>query len=803
MGMLLQDLRYGGRQLLRAPGFAAVAIAALAIGIGANTAIFSVVNTLLIRPLPYADADRLALVWEHNTARGRRGNVVGPANYVHWRDLQRSFEEMAAISSTLPLTVTGDGDPEEVMSQLVSWQFFPVLGVQPALGRVFAAEEDRPGSRVAVISERLWKRRFNSDPGILDRPVTIQGVPYTVLGVMPDGFSFMDKRVDVWAPIAFTEATRTRRGRSLQVVARLKDGVSVAAAHEDIVRVHAELTRLMPEFNTGWSAEVVPLREQLTGPVRPALFVLLGAVGFVLLIACANVANLLMARATGRQRELAVRAALGAGRWRLVRQLMAESLLLAAIGGAAGLCLGWWAVHLLRAFVAQRLDVQRLDAVAIDGWVLAFTAGVAVLSGVLFGMFPALMAAGAELTDALKQGGRGGTAGRGNRARSAFVVVEVALALILLTGAGLLIRSFTRLMDVDAGFDPSRTITFDIGLPGSRYQGPPQVAGFFRRLFERVDALPGVEASGAISFLPLTGLASATGYAVVGEPAPPPGHAPVTDVRAVSHDYFRAMNVPLVRGRLFTHDEADAAGRIVINEAMARRHWPGRDPIGQRLRISWGASGEDEVIGVVGDTRHEGLASEPRPTIYWPHLRLPYGAMTVTVRTAGDPRTVLSAVTAAVRELDPQLAVADVRTMQQVVDDSVAQQRVTTTVLGVFAAAALLLAAVGIYGVIAFTVTERTQEIGIRMALGASRAAVLRMVVGRALLLASIGVVLGAAGAVVLTRFMAGMLFGVTPTDPATFVAVAAVLFGVAAVAGYVPGRRATRVDPVVALRAD
>ena len=800
----MHDFRHAIRLLFRAPGFTAIAVAALAIGIGANTAIFSVVNTLILQPLPYKNADRLAIVWEHNLPRDKKNNVVSPGNYLHWRELNQSFEELGAVGLTFTITATGDGEPEELGLQYVTAPFFSVVGVQPQLGRAFTAAEEKPNSRVAVISDRLWKRRYHGDAGILSRPITLQGQPYTVVGVMPPGFSFLDKSVDVWLSPEFTDAARTPRGRWLQVVGRLKPGVTVARAQQDMTRVAEETTRLFPAFDTGWTAQVVSLRDQLTGDIRPALLVLLGAVAFVLLIACANVANLLLARATSRQRELAIRAALGAARGRLVRQLLAESTVLAALGGVAGLLLAWWAVHLLRAVVADRLPIQRLEAVSLDGTVLAFTMAASLVSGIFFGLVPALAASGSALTDALKEGGRSGSAARGTRTRGAFVVAEVALALVLLVGAGLLVRSFVQLAKVDPGFDTTHAVTMRVSLPTATYREAPRRVAFFNTVFGRIDALPGVVASGATSFLPLTGLGAATGFQVVGQPVPARGEEPVCDVRVAGHNYFKAMGVPLLKGRLFVEgDPSDAKGRVVINETMARRYWPNEDPIGKRVKISWGEDVEDEIIGVVGDVRHAGLDQAARAMTYWPYDRLSYPTMTFAVRTAADPRSISNAVVAIIREQDPNLAVADTRTMADVVSTSVAQQRLTMLLLTVFAVSALLLAAVGIYGVISYSVTERTQEIGIRMALGARRAQVLQMIVGQALLLAGAGIAIGGAAAFLLTRLMSGLLFNVTHGDPATFATVAAVLAGVAAVASYVPGRRATRVDPVIALRAE
>jgi putative ABC transport system permease protein len=800
----LNDLRHGVRLLLRTPAFSAVAIATLAIGIGANTAIFSVVNTLLIQRLPYADADRLAIVWEHNLPRDRKNNVVSPGNFLHWREMNRVFEDIAAVGMTFNVTLTGRGEPVEVPFQYVSAAFFPIVGVQPQAGRWFTNEEDKQDARVVVISDRFWRTRLGSDPNILNGAITLQSRSFSVVGIMPPGFSFLDKTVDLWLPVGFTAESRTPRGRWIMTVARLKPGVTFEQAQQDMTRVAGELTKLFPEFDTGWTARVVPLREQLVGDIRPALFVMLGAVGFVLLIACANVANLLLARAASRQRELAVRAALGAGRGRLIRQLLAESLVLAAIGAAGGLAIAWWGLQLLRSVVADQLPIQRLEAVRIDGTVLLFTAAAALASGIVFGLVPAFTAAGRQLTESLKEGGRTGSAARGRRARSAFAVVEVALALVLLVGAGLLVRSFVRLMDVDAGFDTSRTITMRVALPGARYPQEATRGEFFRDLLARIDAIPGVQSSGSISFLPLAGLGSATGYEVVGQPVPPLGQEPVTDVRVITGQYFKSMGIPLLRGRLFDDRlPADAKNRVIVNEALVRRHWPNEDPIGKRIKISWTDDREDEIIGVVGDVKQASLDGNVRSTIYWPYARNAYGSMTLTIRTAGDPSSIVSSVRAILDSKDPNLALADVKTMDDVVSRSVAQRRLMMTMLGIFAGAALLLSAVGIYGVIAYGVSQRTQEIGIRMALGAQRGHVLRMIVAQAAWLSLAGILIGAGGAFLLTRLMADLLFEVEPFDPLTFAGVAAMLGAVALLAGYVPGRRATRVDPVVALRAE
>jgi putative ABC transport system permease protein len=802
---LIRDTRYAARLLLHTPGFTLIAVAALALGIGANTAIFSVVNKLLIEPPPYRDPSRLAVIWEHNIPRDRKNNVVSPGNFLHWREMNRTFEDMGAISLTFKGTLTGDGAPEEVPLQYVTAAFSTVLGVPPQQGRLFAPEDDAPTAHVVMLSDRLWRRRFGADAGIVNRSILLDGVPHTVVGVMPPGFSVLDKNVDLWVTIGFSPEARTPRGRWLMVIGRLRPGVSLGQAQEDMTRVHAELTRMFPAFNTGWTARVVSIADQMTGEIRPALLVMLGAVGFVLLIACANVANLLLARATARQRELAVRAALGAGRGRLVRQMLAESVLLSTIGAGGGLLLAWWSISVLRSVVARQLPIARLEAVSLDWRVLLFTLAIAVASGLAFGLVPALFAAGPSLTDALKEGGRSGSASHGARARNAFIIVEVALALVLLVGAGLLIRSFSALLGVDPGFDPSQTVTMRVAIPTSKYDTPERVRAFYDQLFERIDTIAGVQAAGGTSFLPLNGLGAATGFAIVGRPKPPAGQELVTDVRVATHHYFEAMGIRLVRGRLFDdRDRGSKVRRVIISDSMARKYWPGDDPLGQHIIVNWYDEDPDEIVGIVGDVRQETLEKEDRSSIYWPPSRFAYPFMTIAVRTAGTaPQSVVAAVTARVHELDPNIAVADVKTMDEVVGASVAQRRLVMTLLAVFAGIALLLSAVGIYGVISYAVSQRTQEIGIRMALGAQRGNVLVMVVRQALVLAGIGIGAGAVGAWLLGGLMKSLLFGVRPADPVTFFAVAAVLALAGTLAAAIPALRATRVDPVVALRAE
>jgi putative ABC transport system permease protein len=801
----LQDFRYGWRVLLASPAFALAAIAALAIGIGGNTAIFAVVNTILIQPLPYKSPERLAIVWEHNLPRDRRSNVVSPGNYLHWREMNSVFAEMASVSMTFRAAYTGDGEPEEVMLQIVNATLFPMLGIDAAIGRVFTAEEDRPqANRVVLLSDRFWRRRFASDPHVINRGIHLGGDLFTVVGVLPPGFSILDKNVDVWVPAGFSAEARTPLGRWTMVIARLKEKVTFVQAQGDMTRIASQLTAMFPTVDTGWTARVVPLKEQLTGDVRPALFVLLGAVGFVLLIACANVANLLLARATTRHRELAVRAALGADRRRLIWQMLSESLLLSALGGVAGVALAWWGLSFVRRVVAASVSIPRLELVSINGRVLFFAAAVAGGSCLLFGVIPALASSGTSLTDALREGGRTGTQARGRRARQTLVVVEVALALMLLVGAGLLVRSFVRLMHVNPGFDPSQTLTMKVTLPSANYRDDGQTIAFFDRLFERIDSLPGVQAAGGISFLPLNGLGAGTSFTIEGQEPPRLGEEPVSEVKVVTHDYFKAMGIPLLRGRFFDgRDAAPNTRRVIVSQSLVEKYFGDKDPIGQRIVLSWNNKGADEIVGVVGDVRSVALETQSLGASYLPPARFAYPFMSVAVKTARTGLDIVPTFLSAVHEMDPNVPVSEIRTMSEVIAVSTAERRLTMLLLIVFSGVALVLASVGIYGVINYSVTQRTQEIGIRMALGAQRRDVVRMVVGNAIILTAIGIAFGAAGAFSLTRLMGKLLFEVTPADPVTFATVAALLAFVAIIAAYLPGRRATRVDPVVALRTE
>ncbi|HSE97852.1 MAG TPA: ABC transporter permease [Blastocatellia bacterium] len=805
MDTLMQDLRYGARSLVKNPGFTLVAVLALALGIGANTAIFSVVNTLLFSPLKFKDPDRLVMVWEKNFPRNRERNVVSPANFLDWNNQNQVFEHMAAVVD-YPVNLTNAGEPEELQAQLVTASFFPTLGVQPVYGRAFLDSEDVPnGERVAIVSHRLWQGRFGADPGLVGKQITLSGRPCTVVGIMGPDFYFLNNETDIWVPMGLNAGLNYREvsGRYMRTVARLKPGVTLEQAQAEMTLIASRLEESYREFNAGWGANVFSLQDEIVGDIRPALLILLGAVFFVLLIACANVANLLLARAAARQKELALRTALGASRGRLIRQLLNESLLLAVIGGVAGLLLAYWAIEALIAFNPG--NIPRLEEVSLDGRVLAFTLGVSFITGLIFGVIPALQASRPDLNESLKEGGRSSAGGAGHRrVRSIFVVSEVALALVLLVGAGLMIKSFAKLQRVDLGYNPENVLTARVLLPGSKYGDNPKRAAFFKQAVERLAAIPGVQAAGAISWLPLIGLGSSTSFWVDGRPEPPPGERPGTDVRVITPGYFAAMGIPLIKGRILDErDTAEGPRVLVINETMARQFFPGEDPIGKRLIINWDRPPlPDEIVGVVGDAKLVSVAGETRPAIYWPHARqATYSSMTFAVRTTGDPLAIVGSLQSEIRAIDPEQPIADIRPMEEVVATSLSRPRFNMLLLGLFAGVAMILASVGIYGVMAYSVTQRTHEIGIRMALGARGADVMKMIVGQGMVLALAGVGIGLVGAYFITGLMSSLLFGVAATDPITFLSISLLLAVVAFVACYVPARRATKVDPMVALR--
>ena len=808
METLLQDLRQGVRALLKQPAFTFVAIIALALGIGANTAIFSVVNAVLLQALPYRQADNLVTVWENNKRRGNDQNVINLGNYFDWKEQNRVFEDMATFFDT-NANLTGSGEPEEIPAQIASANLFSVLGVNPILGRTFTAEDGREGAaRVAVLSYGLWQRRFGGDASVIGRKIILNNNENTVVGVLPADFNWhvrngsMTRKVaEIWSPWQLTEAMKQRRGRFAMAVARLKPGVTPVQAQAEMNVLGSQLEQQY-EFNKNWGINVVPLRKQFTGEMRLALIVLLFAVGFVLLIACANVANLLLVRAAARQREIAVRAALGANRWRIIRQLLTESLLLAILGGIAGLVLAWWGTDLLVSLSPPEL--MNLAQAKINLPVLGFTMAVSLLTGIIFGLAPAFETTRLNLTESLKEGGKNiGGSSRSHRLRNSLVVTEVALALVLLVGAGLLIRSFARLQAVDPGFNVENVLTIKVGLPNRKYDTDQKRIQFFQQAIAGMQSLPGVEAAGATSFLPFASPHAGTSMEIEGRPKLPPGQGLNTGVIVTDANFFRAMQIPLKRGRLYSDREAaEMRHVVVVNEAFARKNFPGEDPLGKRVIINMKDDNQPcEIIGIVGDTKHMTLDAELQPISYWPHPELAYSGMTFAIRTKGEATAVAAAAREVIRNLDPEQPVADVRTMDSLIGKSVARQRFNTLLLTIFAGVAALLAAVGIYGVMAFSVAQRTHEIGVRMALGAQKRDVLRLVIKRGMTLALSGVAIGVIASLALTRLMTTLLFDVGATDPLTFVGVPLLLALIALLACYLPARRAAKVDPMVALR--
>jgi putative ABC transport system permease protein len=811
MRALWQDLRYGVRVLLKSPGFTLVAVFVTALGIGANTAVFSLVNAVLLRPLPYRDPQRLVLLHENLPRLGWSLLNVSPAEYLDYKEQNRSLSEIAAFEG-VSLNLTGQGEPLRVEAERVSSNLFALLGVAPERGRAFAPEEDRPGAgRVVVLSYGLWLRQFGADASVLGRTVRLDEQPYTVVGVMPAGFQFPYAKTsfiapaELWVPLKIDDAERSNRAASFDygVVGRLKDGVTVAEAQADIERVAADSQRQHPEVYKGdaqVTATVVGFEQETVRGVRPLLLILAGVVGLVLLIACANVASLLLARSTARRREIAVRRALGASTPRLVRQLLTESVMLSAAGGAAGLLLAAWVIDLIKRFGPA--DVPRLQEAGLHPQALVFTALVSLAAGLLFGLAPALQGSRLDLSGALKESeARAGRGREGKRLRSLLVMFETAAALVLLVGAGLLVNSFVRLLRVSPGFDPAGVAVARTTMPGARYPSAEQSKEAYRRILERVAALPGVRSVAVASNLPLADRRN-IGLRVEGAPE----SAENTAYNAmVSEDYFRVMNIPLLRGRAF--EEGDRPGAlpvVVVSESFARRFWPGGDAVGKR--IAWGGwPGADwlTVVGVVADVKDTTLDAEAEPAVYMPIFQLPRARENVVflARTSGDAKGMAAGLRREIVAVDEGLPVYDARPLAELVAASVAQRRFATWALAGFAAAALLLAAAGLYGVVSYTVTQRTQEIGVRMALGARAGDIFRLVVGQGLLLAGVGVAVGLVASLALARVLAGMLYGVSAADPLTFAGVSILLLAVAFVACLLPARRATKVDPMVALR--
>jgi putative ABC transport system permease protein len=805
---LLQDLRYGARMLRKNPGFTLVAILTLAVGIGANTAMFSVVYTVLLKVLPYPQADHLVMVYEdvHLPNYQNDRNVASPGNFSDWMAQNTVFESMAAYRNR-SFNLTGVGEPIRVEGELVSAGFFPTLQVNAALGRVFTPDEDRPGnSHVVVMSDGLWRSRFGSDPRVLGQKVLLDSEAYEIVGVMPTGFHFPDPDDQLWAPMELTPTDLSNRGSHfLDIFARLKPGVTLAQAQTELNVIARRLTQLYPDSNTGQTVNVVPLHEDIAGPVRPALLVLVGAVGLVLLIVCANMANLLLARASARHREIAVRLALGASRARVARQLLTESILLALLGCGVGVLLAQWGLGALKIIAATNLP--RTEELSLSAPVLLFSVAISLMAGLVFGVSPAFQAVRGNLQDTLKSGSRESATSSRLRTRSLLVVLETALGFVVVIGAGLLVRSFLRMERVQLGFQPDGVLTFRVIPRGDRYKESAQRTAFYQQVIERLQALPGVRSAAAVTFIPLTLAKGSKGFTIEGRAPSSPGQIPMAGYDIVTPQYFQTLRVPLLEGRDFTRSDSPQTQPVVIvNEAMAKRYWPGEDPLGKRFH----QSGPDDkfpwmtIIGVVANVREFSPTVEPEPTMYFPIAQFTYADGVLrdwVVRTKSDPLRIASSVPAAIWSVDKNLPVTRIRTMEEVRSISLAAHRMHLLLFGLFAALALALATIGIYGVLAYSVAQRTREIGVRLALGACGNDVLRLVILQGMRLAAFGIVLGLLGALALTRLMAGMIYGVSSTDPVTFLAVATLLAFVALAACYVPARRAMRVDPMVALR--
>jgi len=807
MTTLLADIRFGVRMLFKSPMMTLIALLALTLGIGANTAIFSVVNAVLLRTFPYSDPERIVLVWEKRQGGRTDQNVINLGNFSDWKEQNQVFTDMAVFFDRT-FNLTSDGEPEEVPVQFATTNLFSVLGTNALLGRTFVADDGSDGQPRVVISYALWQRRFGGDTNIVGRQITLNEKPTTIIGVLPANFGWhiqkgtqASRPAEIWLPFQLTNDLRQRRGRFASAVARLKPGVSMDQAKREMDTIGARLAQQYPEFNATWGVNVVPLRTQFTGEIRRPLLILLGAVGFVLLIACANVANLLLARASARRKEIAVRAGLGASRWRIARQLLTESVMLSLVGGTLGVLVAWWGTRALVALSPPALI--NLKTVGVNLPVLAFTLGLSVITGIVFGLVPALEATRFDLHGSLKEGGKnvGGTSGS-HRVRSLFVVTQVALAMVLLVGAGLFIRSLRRLESVDPGFNANNLLTMRVTLPFAKYEEEPKRIEFFKKALEQMRAIPGVEAAGAINSAPFTGLYPGTNVEVDGQKLPP-GQELKTGVCVTDADYFATMQIPLKQGRMYTEQEATEMRHVVlVNEEFVRQNLGGLNPLGKRLTIYMKQENvPTEIIGVVANHKHLGLDLPIEPMVYWPHSELVYTGMTLMLRTRGDANAIAPAARNVIRSLDPQQPIGEVATMESLLSTSVARSRFSASLLTVFSFVALVMAAVGIYGVMSYSVLQRTHEIGVRMALGAGRFDVLKLVVKKGIVLGVIGVAAGLAASFALTRLISSLLFEVTATDAATFTAVSVGLFLVTLIACYVPARRATRVDPLKALR--
>ncbi len=796
---MIRDVRYGLRVLRNSPGFTAVAVLALALGIGANSAIFSVVNAVVFRPLPYSGPDRIAVILESNLQRTWDTAPVAPGNFIDWREQQRTFSHFAAYRGS-DFLLTGGEEPERIRAARVTADFFAVLGMAPVAGRAFAPEEFAPGrDHVVILSHELWQRRFASAREIIGQAIRINSNPYVVVGVMPPGFQGPGRH-ELWSPLSLTaKDAGDRNTHSLFVYGRLKPGIGLKQAETEMKAIALRAEQKYPETNTGFGVVVRSLQEDVVGPVRPAMLLLLGAVGLVLLIACANVANLLLARASARSKEIAVRAALGAAQWRIVRQLLIESVLLSTLGGALGLLLAFWAV---RAISNLRLEaIPRMGEIGIDPAVLAFTTLLSAGTGVIFGIAPALQALRLDLNSTLKTGGRSGSGG-GNVLRSVLVIVEITLAVVLLSGAGLLLKSFVRLAAVDPGFKPEQIVLVETALPRGSYSQAEKQEAFYRRWIERVSEIPGIKAAAGATTVPFGTADLVHTYHIVGQARRSPAESPSSNFYAVTPEYFRALGIPLRHGRYFGERDGESGPAVaIVNETFARRSWPGENPVGRYLIVDHSDSTPRQVVGVVGDIKHYGLNEASTAEVYEPFRQKPYAYLTLVLKIDGRAEGVTRAAGRMAHELEPDIPLYNVRTMEQQISGSISQLRLAMALLAIFAGLALLLAALGAYGVLSFTVSQRTQELGLRMALGAQPWDVLRLVLKQGMSLAVAGIASGLVAAAALGRVMASQIYGVSSTDPAIYGAVTATLLLAALLACLVPARRAMQVDPLISIR--
>lgn len=805
MPKLLQDLRYAVRTLLKKPGFALIAIVTLALGIGASTAIFTVVDAALLRGLPYKSPERLYHVWESTPQKEFSQREF---SYPDYQDYQQNgvFEGIAAYTGGGAI-MSGRGEPERVFAPSATANFFSVLGVEPVIGRSFQPGEDKPGAqRVTMLTYGMWQRRFGGDPGIIGQSLTLNGDSYTVVGVLPASFQFALRSADLWRPYQPTEAQLTRRFmHGTNVIGRLKSDMSVTQAQTELSLIASRIEREHNQSHAGTGVRLIALQEQVVGQIKPILLVLLAAVGFVLLIACANVASLLLTRSISRQKEVAIRAALGASRWRVVRQLLTESVLLSLAGGAAGLLIAYWGVDALVAALpdSQINALPFLKSLHIDARILGFSFGLSLLTGMVFGLAPALQSSRLDLNEVLKEGGRASSGGARQRLRSALVMTEIALAVVLLVGAGLMMKSLLRLLQANLGFNPENVLTMTVALPPAKYSDPNRQVSFHEQLKERVQSLPGVSGTGTVNILPLQG-GNTTRFNVEGDPVPPPGQEIEANFRVVDATYFQTLGVPLISGRMFDgSDKADAPGVVIIGKSVADRIFAGRDAIGRRLVYTGVQAPPVLIVGVVGDVKISGLDDAIRPVLYYSYRQNPSMTTNLVVRTNADPRTLADAIRNETRLLEPDVALFSVRAMEDLISDSPAafMRRFPALLIGIFAGVALLLASIGIYGVVSYSVSQQTHYIGVRMALGAQASDILKMVLKQGLGLALLGVSIGVLAALALMRLLRSLLYEVQTNDLGTFAFVVGTLFVVALLACYIPARRATKVDPLVALR--